>query len=285
MRYGLELPCGGTGLTLDLLIELGVRAEEAGWDGAFFEDYLVYYRGTDPETYDPWLLMAGIAVRTEHIRLGTTVTGLLARDIVKLVRDAVTLDHLCDGRVVLGVGLGDTGDRGAKFDRPVSDSTQRPGRRMDARLDLLLEMLSGDPVAPAAAAGSSDPVAFRPAGVQQPRLPVWVGGSSQAGGVTARAARADGIVPYKLTDTTGWSDFTGDEVAQLRHDVARHQAPGAGPIDIAIGGRERMADIGAERAAIREVQHGGATWWLEFVQPGTPDEMLAAVRRGPARAD
>lgn len=61
-------------MTASLLVELGVLAERAGWDGVFFEDYLIYYEGDDPPTYDPWLLLAAIATRTGRVRLGTTVT-------------------------------------------------------------------------------------------------------------------------------------------------------------------------------------------------------------------
>ncbi|WP_306213955.1 LLM class flavin-dependent oxidoreductase [Actinoplanes sp. RD1] len=244
MRYGLELPCGGDGVTAGLLVELGVRAEAAGWDGVFFEDYLTYYRGEDPATYDPWVLLTAVAARTGRVRLGTTVSGLLARDPVKLAREAATLAALAPGRVVLGVGLGDPADRGAK---PFAGAR---GPEMDRRLAELLELLAGTGV------------------------PVWVGGSAQAGAVVRRAATAQGIVPYKLTDTRGWSDFSAEEVRRLR---VRPE------FDIAIGGRRRLPDPAAERAAIEAVAGGGATWWLEFVHPSGADEMRQAVGAGPLR--
>jgi alkanesulfonate monooxygenase SsuD/methylene tetrahydromethanopterin reductase-like flavin-dependent oxidoreductase (luciferase family) len=58
MKYGLELPCGGDGVPAGLLVRLGVEAERAGWDGVFLEDHLVYYRGDNPATFDPWSVMA-----------------------------------------------------------------------------------------------------------------------------------------------------------------------------------------------------------------------------------
>ena len=260
MRYGLELPCGGDGVSVGLLVRLGVEAQRAGWDGVFFEDYLVYHRGQDPATFDPWLVMAVIAGRTSHLTLGTTVTGLLGRDPVKLAREALTLRDLSDGRVVLGVGLGDPNDRGAALN-PLWDTDRPRGEQMDERLDLLLALLAG-------------------------RVPVWVGGSSQAGAVARRAARAGGIVPYKLTDTDRWSDFTKEEVAALVAAVAAHrsEAGGTASVDVAVGGRCRLPSIDDERAAVDAAAHGGATWWLEFVRPGTDEVMLASVRRGPVRA-
>lgn len=276
MRFGLELPCGGDHVTAELLLTLGVEAERAGWDGLFFEDYLVYYRGDDPPTFDPWVMLAAIATRTHRLRLGTTVSGLVARDPAKLAREATTLAALAPGRVVLGVGIGDPNDRGARLGAwPPTGRTR--GQEMDRRLDLLLKLLAGAPVQ--GVDDDASPVHFRPApsGVK-----VWVGGSAQAAAVARRAARADGVVPYKLTDTSSWSDFTRDDTEQLIGAVAAERRDMA-DFDVAIGGRRRLPSVEDERAAIEAARSGGATWWLEFVPPATADEMLAAVSAGPVR--
>ncbi|GAA1906255.1 LLM class flavin-dependent oxidoreductase [Lapillicoccus jejuensis] len=274
MRYGLELPCGGDHLTVDLLLDLAVAAERSGWDGVFLEDYLVYYRGDDPPTFDPWVVLAAAAGRTTRVVLGTTVSGLLARDPVKLAREAVTLDALAPGRVVLGVGVGDPADRGTQVG--VQDTRRARGREMDRRLDLLLALLHGQPVD-----GPTDgPVVFRPTAH---RVRVWVGGSAEAKAVARRGARADGVVPYKVTDTRAWSDFTSTETAQLVAAVAEHRGSSDG-LDVAVGGRRRLTSLTAERAAVEAARDGGATWWLEFLPPATPSQMLDTVRAGPVRA-
>ncbi|MEV1160299.1 luciferase, partial [Micromonospora chokoriensis] len=103
-----------------------------------------------------------------------------------------------------------------------------------------------------------------------------------AGAVRRRAARADGIVPYKLTDTDGWSDFTPDEVRDLAAALPSTRADGQ-PFDVAVGGRRRRSDERAERAYLAELAAAGATWWLEFVPAGDPATMRAAVTRGPLR--
>ena len=274
----MSLPCGGDGLTVQTLVDLAVEVEAAGWDGVFLEDYLVYYRGADPATYDPWLVLAAVAARTSTVTLGTGVTGLLARDPVKLAREALTLRDLSGGRVVLGVGLGDPGDRGAVID-PLWDTHRPRGEQMDERLDLLLALL-----APPALRSST--ARLQPLEDAGGPVPVWVGGSSQAGAVARRAARAQGVLPYKLSDTEQWSDFTSDEVAVLAAAVGAHRgdARDLAGFDVAIGGRRRLATIEAERAAVDAAARGGATWWVEYIHPGTPDEMFEAVRRGPVRA-
>lgn len=281
MRHGLEICCGGPGVDLATLVELGELAEKAGWEGVFFEDYLIYYAGDDPPTYDPWVMLAAIAVRTEKIRLGTTVTALPRRRPAKLARELLTLDHLSAGRVTAAVGVGDPGDRGLAAFGEETDGRRRAAM-LDEGIDVLTGLLSGEPISHRGAHYRVDGVRLRPGPVQSPRVPVWVGGSTQAGAVLRRAARCDGVVPYKLTDTDRWSDFTADEV----HAMARRlPATGGGgkPFDIALGGRRRRDDVRAERAYLDEIAAAGATWWLEFVPAEEPAAMRSRVARGPLR--
>ncbi len=277
MRYGLELPCGGPDMTAAAIVDLAVEAERSGWDGVFLEDYLVYYRGEDPPTFDPWVILATVAARTERIWLGTTVSGLLARDPVKLAREASTLAELAPGRVVLGVGVGDSADRGTHlgfWPRPRGST----GREVDRRLELLLDLLRGRPVA---SVEDESEVQFRPCPHD---VRVWVGGSAGAARVIRRAASADGIVPYKLTDTAEWSDFSREDVQALVPSVTRHRGSDSPSIDVAVGGRRRLDDVDAEQEAIDGAAAGGASWWLEFIPPDPRQRMLNSVGRGPLRA-
>lgn len=281
MRHGLEISCGGAAVAVSTLVELGELAERADWDGVFLEDYLIHYSGDEPFTYDPWLVLAAIAGRTDRVRLGTTVTALPRRRPAKLAREVLTLDHLSAGRATVAVGVGDPGDRGlAAFGEQTEVSVR--AAMLDEGLDLLTGLLSGGRVSHQGTHYRADGVSLRPAPVQSPRVPVWVGGSTQAGAVRRRAARADGIVPYKLTDTDGWSDFTPDEVHDLVNALPATRADGQ-PFDVAVGGRRRRSDERTERAYLGELAAAGATWWLEFVPAGDPATMRAAVARGPLR--
>lgn len=57
MRYGLALPNGGP--ELHVLVDLAAIAEASGWDGVFFEDYIVYQGQWHIPTYDPWVRPPG----------------------------------------------------------------------------------------------------------------------------------------------------------------------------------------------------------------------------------
>ena len=107
MHYGICLPNGGACGDPRTLAEFAALAEEAGWDGIFLEDYIVWQGHQEVPTYDPWISLAAMAMRTTRIRLGTSVTPLPRRRPWKVASEAVAIDHLSGGRMILGVGLGD----------------------------------------------------------------------------------------------------------------------------------------------------------------------------------
>ena len=84
------------------------------------------------DIYDPWVVMAAMAMRTERVRLGAIVSPPARRRPWKLAREAMTLDRLSNGRLVLPVGLGATDD--GAFGN-VGEPTGRPDPRRDARRD------------------------------------------------------------------------------------------------------------------------------------------------------
>ena len=88
------------------------EAELAGWDGFFVWDHLASTgspvgASTGPERLaDPWITLAAVVMATERIRIGPMVTPLPRRRPWKVAREAVTLDHLSGGRLILSVGAG-----------------------------------------------------------------------------------------------------------------------------------------------------------------------------------
>src|SRR5215212_4500185 len=99
MRFGVDISPAGPWGDPRTLAELARLAEDAGWDGVFVEDYVVYRDGH--ETYDPWIALAAVALATERVRIGPMVTPLPRRRPALVAAQAMTLDHLSGGRVVL----------------------------------------------------------------------------------------------------------------------------------------------------------------------------------------
>ena len=107
MRFGILLPNVGEFASPRTLVDLAVAAEVAGWDGVFLWDMLSLSFDEEPwPAANQWIAMAAVAQRTERILFGPLVTPLARRRPAKVARETVTLDHLSQGRLILGVGLG-----------------------------------------------------------------------------------------------------------------------------------------------------------------------------------
>jgi alkanesulfonate monooxygenase SsuD/methylene tetrahydromethanopterin reductase-like flavin-dependent oxidoreductase (luciferase family) len=286
MRYALSLPNGGECSDPRILADLAALAEETGWDGVFLEDYIVYTNATyfsvpGSPTHDPWVALAAMALRTQRIRLGTAVTPLPRRRPWKLAREAVSIDHLSNGRLVLGVGLGDVGEPGfARFGETV-DARQR-AELVDESLDILAGLWSGEPFSYRGKHYTVNEVTFLPRPVQSPRIPIWVGGGWPMKGPVQRAARWDGAMLYKQPADGTWQDMMPEDIRALKATV-EHQRAASTPYDIVTGGRERRDDWDVERSQISALAEAGATWWSEWVPAASLATMRAAIQRGPLR--
>jgi alkanesulfonate monooxygenase SsuD/methylene tetrahydromethanopterin reductase-like flavin-dependent oxidoreductase (luciferase family) len=289
LRYGLSLPNGGECGDPRFVLELAERAEAAGWDGLFLEDYVSYQGDPHAPTCDVWTTLGAIAVRTTRIILGTSVTPLPRRRPWNVARQAVAIDQLSDGRFVLGVGIGDAGDH-VVADASLTHFGEVRDRR--ARAEMLDEGLAivdglwrGEPFRFDGKHYRIDEVTFVPRPVQQPRIPIWVGGGYPLPGPTRRALRWDGSFLYKAR-AAGADGEEAEEGLMTADDVAPLRAmAGDRPFDIAVGGAPRGEDAEAERAHIQAIKTAGATWWVEWIPPGHRDAMRRSVDRGPLREE
>jgi alkanesulfonate monooxygenase SsuD/methylene tetrahydromethanopterin reductase-like flavin-dependent oxidoreductase (luciferase family) len=279
--YGLALPTGGECGDVRFLVELGERAEVAGWDGIFLEDYVCYQGDPSAPTCNTWVALAGMAARTERVLLGTSVTPLPRRRPWNVAREAAAIDRLSDGRIVLGVGLGDTGEaivQDASFSRFGEETDpRRRGRMLDEALEIVAGLWTGEPFSFRGDHFVVDEITFRPTPVQQPRIPIWIGGGYPNPRPTRRAARWDGSCLYKETHGGPWEDMGPDDIRALR------ELAGDKPYTICVGGRRRGEDWEADRDWIRTVADAGADWWAEFVPAADRGAMREAVDRGPLR--
>jgi alkanesulfonate monooxygenase SsuD/methylene tetrahydromethanopterin reductase-like flavin-dependent oxidoreductase (luciferase family) len=250
MRFGVNVPNVGDPAEL---VELAVAAERAGWDGFFVWDHL----NALPDMHDPWVVLGAVAARTSRLRLGTMVTPVPRRRPWKLAKEVCTLDHLSNGRAVLGVGLGvpvDTEYRA--FGEPTSARVH--AAMLDEALPIIDGFLRGDPVDQA---GEYYQVRSQlsPAAVQRPRPPIWVAASVGKRRPLARAAQWDGVYPMGQQ-----AQATPAEIAAIVAVIA----PGEG-YDVVAGLSPRVTAA--------ELADAGATWAIDG--PAWPGEALADVRR------
>jgi alkanesulfonate monooxygenase SsuD/methylene tetrahydromethanopterin reductase-like flavin-dependent oxidoreductase (luciferase family) len=97
LRRGIAVP--NFGEDPRQLIELGVAAERAGFDGYFLWDHIVFSNtGDGPPILDPWLILGAVAAGTSRIKLGTMITPVPRRRPWQLARQTATLDRMSGGR-------------------------------------------------------------------------------------------------------------------------------------------------------------------------------------------
>ena len=200
MRHALYVAPFGELADPTALVEVAVAAEASGWDGLFVWDHMWRPPDRVGPVGDAWIALAAIAARTSRLRLGPMVVPLARRRPQKVARESVALDHVSEGRLTLGVGLGvDTGGELARFGE-VTDERER-GVVLDEALELLLALWSGEEVHHHGPHFRADGVRFLPVALQRPRIPLWGAARGGSGaGPLHRAAALDGIFPVGATD-------------------------------------------------------------------------------------
>jgi probable F420-dependent oxidoreductase len=190
------------------MLRFARQAEEAGLDSVWCLDRLVF------NNHDPLLSLAAAAAITRRVRLGTSVLLATLRPPALLAKMVATLDQLSGGRMTLGIGVGSRSDDFAAAEVPF----EHRGSRADELVRVLELAWSGRPVRHRGRFFSIDvgPIGPRPA--QQPRPPIWFGGSADS--ALRRVGRiADGYIG---------SSSGGPEGFRANWDKVRQAAEAAG---------------------------------------------------------
>lgn len=135
MDVGIGLPATVPGVDGRTLVDWARESEQGGFSTLGVIDRLVY------SNYEPMIALAAAAAVTERIRLTTSILITPIRpNAAELAKQAATLDHLSDGRLVLGVGLGGRGD-----DYEASGVEQKTrGAVLDAQLEEMKKVWDGE---------------------------------------------------------------------------------------------------------------------------------------------
>jgi F420-dependent oxidoreductase-like protein len=177
MRFGLDV--SQHQLTWEELVERVRFAEEAGFDGAWvFDHFSALYGDPAGPCLEGWTLLAGLARETSRIRLGTLVTGMTHRNPSILAAEAITVDHLSDGRLELGVGAA----WNEREHRALGIEFPGAGERMD-RLEegvqVVRLLMTTDDATFDGRHARLDHATLHPRPVQRPHPPLWIGGTGR----------------------------------------------------------------------------------------------------------
>lgn len=263
MRYAVSIPNFAEPSDL---VDLGVAAEASGWDGVFYWDHLYGSPAAPMPVADPWIVLGALAVRTSRVLLGPMITPLPRRRPQKVAREAITLDRLSGGRLVLGVGLGSPPEEFSAFGDDADRSVL--GNRLDEALDVVTGLWSGTPFSYDGAHFRVRNAQFLPAGA----VPVWVAGTTPHRRPLHRAARFDGLVLATVTPEGGIDPVT-PELLSAAVDVVRRRRGHVDDFEVVL--LCPTVPTAGEAAAYAGA---GATW---LMVTGWMDSLRALITAGP----
>jgi alkanesulfonate monooxygenase SsuD/methylene tetrahydromethanopterin reductase-like flavin-dependent oxidoreductase (luciferase family) len=198
--------------------DAALAAEANGWDSAWTWDHLLAIFGPwEQPIFEGWTVLAALGPITSRLRLGLMVGANTFRNPGVTAKLATTLDHVSDGRAVLGIGA-------AWFEREHDafgiEFGASPGERiawLDESVMLLRRLLDGERLTHDGPTYTMHDALCEPRPIQ-PHLPILVGGSGRQKTLRVVAERAD------AWNTSGSKEQVTDALETLeRHcaDVGR----------------------------------------------------------------
>jgi probable F420-dependent oxidoreductase len=169
--------------------------DDCGYDSLWVGDHIAFAVAI----LDPLLQLAQAAVVSRRLTLGTNVYLLPLRHPVPVAKQVASLDHLSEGRLIFGVGIG--GEFPREYEACGVPLGER-GPRLSEAIPLLRRLWNGAPVSHQGRFYPAfDDVIMQPPARQPGGPPIWVGGRADA--ALARAGRlADGWIAYVITPET-----------------------------------------------------------------------------------
>jgi F420-dependent oxidoreductase-like protein len=214
-RFGVQLWPQQT--TWPEIRDTAIAAEAAGWDAIWTWDHLLAIQGPwEQPIFEGWTVLAAVAAITERVRVGLMVGANTFRNPGLTTKLVTTLDHVSNGRAVLGIG-------GAWFEREHEafgiDFGSSVGERLD-RLEeavpLIRSLLDGEHVSHEGRFYTFTNALSLPAPVQ-PHLPILVGGSGPKKTLRTVARHGD-----------AWNTSGEVETLKERLDILREHCAEAG---------------------------------------------------------
>lgn len=175
MRFGLDV--AQQRMPWDELVRRARLAEDLGFDGLWGFDHFTPMYGDGPgETFEGMTTLAALAATTSRIRLGLLVTGVTYRHPSVLAAQALTVDHASHGRLELALGAAWFEEEHHQLGIPFPATADRFDLLEDA-LEIVARLFTGEVVSYSGKHVSLDGAQMRPLPVQQPRPPIWIGGT------------------------------------------------------------------------------------------------------------
>jgi alkanesulfonate monooxygenase SsuD/methylene tetrahydromethanopterin reductase-like flavin-dependent oxidoreductase (luciferase family) len=279
LRFGMFLSQAGRSWTE--VRDDFVQAEELGFDHAWLVDHLVDTDGAPEDgCLEGWTLLAAIAARTERIRLGVLVSSNTFRHPALLLKEAVTVDHISGGRVILGIGTGWHEDEHRRYGIDLPAPAERVDRFEEA-VECISLLMGQERTTFHGRHYQLEDARLEPRPVQQPRIPILIAAHRpRMLRIAARYAdQWDTFAAIAGTATDGVEAEIAERIAAL-DDACR--AIGRDPAEIRRSTWATSAALRSPEAYLAFVRRHHRLGFTDFstVRPAAGDEgALRAIAR------
>jgi alkanesulfonate monooxygenase SsuD/methylene tetrahydromethanopterin reductase-like flavin-dependent oxidoreductase (luciferase family) len=213
------------------LLEAGIRADRLGYDTLWTWHHLYPIVGdSSGYNFEGWLTITAWAARTERIRMGLLVGANPYREPTLVAKMATALDHISNGRAIIGIGAAWNEEEAAAFGFAFGSGAPERLRWLGEALPVMRGMLDGDEPSATGPRYRARQTRNLPPPVQK-HLPILIGGMGERVTLRLAARYAD------------MNNLGGDDFEQIRRSelalVAHCEEVGRDPAEI-----ERTASIG-----------------------------------------
>jgi limonene 1,2-monooxygenase len=290
-------------LVLERDIQLGVVLDKLGYD----EYWIGEHHSTGVEIISsPELLIAAIAERTKHLRLGTGVNSLSYHHPLVLADRIVQLDHMTRGRIMFGAGPGQLVSDASMMG--ISPLNQR--RMLEEALEVIMQLFRGETVTRITDWFKIHDGRLQLLPYQRPIMDVCVASAVTPSGPTLAGKLGTGMLSVAASSKAGFEALADHwavcERAAARHGqkVSRDKWRVVMSVHVAETREQAFKDVewgimnvvhyarmvagkhprAAKFHALSTPEDAVRLWTTEGLEfgigtIGTPDDVLAAVRR------
>ena len=161
----------------DRIVEITRLCERLGYHSVWAFDHLAPYWVKSGASLECWTALASLAAHTEKIELGSLVTNVNLRHPSLLAKITSTLDNISDGRVILGLGTGDSLSKGelTSFGYRYKSIDERVTRLRET-IQILKGLWSSDDFSFVGKCFRISHANLEPKPIQHSHPPIWIGG-------------------------------------------------------------------------------------------------------------
>ncbi len=193
-------------------LQVARLTEELGFDSYWTYDHPS--RGAEC-----WTSLAAVAAATTKIRVGTIPSCIYYRNPAVLARQAADVDRISQGRLVLGLGIGDDAPEAAALGLPFPSVRERQ-QAMEETVQIVQGVWGAQPFTFQGAHFQVAGVRVAPGPMQQPHVPLMIAGGGER--VTLRQVAQYGDVSNFAAHADAGSAFTLDDVRRKYEVLRRH---------------------------------------------------------------